>query len=695
MSLTDNILNWYNAYAYNLIPRIRVRNLFEIVILTLIIYYCINSVKGTRVWIIAKGIIIALGLYFVAYILSFNVIVEVFRSALLFFIAAVVVAIQPELRKFIEKIGNNSINKSIAYYIKYWLSSKKKVTIVQKISDNTINEIAKGCFKMGKVKTGALIAIEGDIPLNEYIESGIQVNADITGALLINIFEKNTPLHDGAVIIRKDKIEAATCYLPLTQNTNINKDLGTRHRAAIGLTEVTDAIVIIVSEETGFVSIAKNGEIKHNIDRETLVEELRNYKLKYENKKIKIKSKRLTQNIPIIVLSLLASLIMWVMVSNSYNPIESITLKGVQIDVINEEAIYDIGKTYKILGETTVDVKITDRKDVIDNISYNDIQVIADMSKLSITNSIPLEVNIDRYSTAECKLSESTIQISIEDLATTEIGISVETVGDNSNYFISEIRLNPDTVVVTGADSVVQTIGSASVTLDKSKLTENYKEKLSIEIYDKNGNIITDKVNVNNSDVEITAILYNTKSVLLDINTNIEDPIIEGLVKEIYSEHDEIIIAGPDDIIDSIDVLNINVDINTTFDEIANTTLIKNISIQQYLPEGVYVGADYKTERLTIELDEYYTKELDITESNIDITGIKDGVQIISISLTDNKIKLLSTSSNLADVTLENVIPYLDLSGSKNENGRYQLKYRNYSDYVINVIEVEVELVKE
>jgi len=139
-----------------------------------------------------------------------------------------------------------------------------------KFSDKTINELVKACYEMGKVKTGALIVIEDEIVLTEYERTGIAVDGILTSQLLINIFEKNTPLHDGAVIVRGDRVVAATCYLPLTDSLSISKDLGTRHRAAVGISEVSDSLTIVVSEETGRVSIALGGELYRNVDAEFL-----------------------------------------------------------------------------------------------------------------------------------------------------------------------------------------------------------------------------------------------------------------------------------------------------------------------------------------------------------------------------------------------------------------------------------------
>ncbi|MBR1629469.1 MAG: DNA integrity scanning protein DisA nucleotide-binding domain protein, partial [Lachnospiraceae bacterium] len=144
-----------------------------------------------------------------------------------------------------------------------------------RFSDRTISELVRATYDMGSVKTGALIVIERNVGLDEYIRTGILLDSQVSRQLLLNIFEKNTPLHDGAVILRKDRILAATCYLPLTDNMELSKDLGTRHRAAVGISEVSDAMVIVVSEETGQVAIAQDSRIIRNVSQEGLTEILK------------------------------------------------------------------------------------------------------------------------------------------------------------------------------------------------------------------------------------------------------------------------------------------------------------------------------------------------------------------------------------------------------------------------------------
>ena len=191
-------------------------------------------------------------------------------------VTAVIVILQPELRKAVEELGRKNI---ISALIPFEIG---KNSGEGRFSDKTINEITKACVEMGKVKTGALIVMEQNQSLAEYERTGIDVDGIITSQLLINIFEHNTPLHDGAVIVRGNRITSATCYLPLSDNMRLSKDLGTRHRAGVGISEVTDSLTVIVSEETGKISVAYEGDLMRDLNGDALKEKLRTIQNKPE-----------------------------------------------------------------------------------------------------------------------------------------------------------------------------------------------------------------------------------------------------------------------------------------------------------------------------------------------------------------------------------------------------------------------------
>ena len=237
----------------------------EILIIAFLFYHILLWIKSTKAWNLFKGIIVILLFVLVSAIFQMNTILWLAERTLNVGLIALVIIFQPELRKALENLGEKN------FFGKVFNFSKSDEC---KFSDRTIEELIKACYAMGKVRTGALIVIEDEILLNEYIRTGIDIDAILSSQLLINIFEKNTPLHDGAVIVRGDRVVSATCYLPLSDSLSLSKNLGTRHRAAVGVSEVSDSLTIVVSEETGKVSIASRGQIYHGIDADFLREKL-------------------------------------------------------------------------------------------------------------------------------------------------------------------------------------------------------------------------------------------------------------------------------------------------------------------------------------------------------------------------------------------------------------------------------------
>ncbi len=249
---------------------IRIADVLEIIIISFLIYNILVWIKKTKAWSLLKGILIIAVFVLLAAVFEMNTILWIVNNLFSVAVIAVVVILQPELRRAMEELGNKKMISSI---IPFDLSRSRSE--FGRFSDRTINEIAKACFEMGKVKTGALIVIEQEQSLSEYERTGIEVDAIVSSQLLINIFEHNTPLHDGAVIVRGNRVTSATCYLPLSDNMMLSKELGTRHRAGVGISEATDSMTVIVSEETGKISVAYMGRLYRNLDQSSLKEKLR------------------------------------------------------------------------------------------------------------------------------------------------------------------------------------------------------------------------------------------------------------------------------------------------------------------------------------------------------------------------------------------------------------------------------------
>lgn len=280
----DKYMFWINR------PDVTVTDIVEILIIAFLLYHILVWFKTTRAWTLFKGILVILVFILLAAIFQMNTILWIADKTINVGIIAILVIFQPEMRKALEQLGRKR-------FISTLFSFDNGKNMVERYSERTVNEMVKACYEMGKVKTGALIVIENDVQLGEYERTGIELDSILSSQLLINIFEKNTPLHDGAIIVRGNRVVAATCYLPLSDNLALSKDLGTRHRAAVGISEVSDSMTIVVSEETGKVSLAVEGELYRNIDEEFLKKKLSEGHLKdVENGKL-IDWKRRLQNV--------------------------------------------------------------------------------------------------------------------------------------------------------------------------------------------------------------------------------------------------------------------------------------------------------------------------------------------------------------------------------------------------------------
>lgn len=246
---------------FSLLPRITLTNIFEIIIIAFLVYEILFWIMNTRAWTLLRGLLV-IGLFAVmAAIFKLTTILWLLEKTTTIAVTALVIIFQPELRKALEQLGSQNLFAGILAF-----DDGKETAFTER----TANEIVKAVFEMAKVKTGALIVLERNVPLKEIERTGIEINGLVTSQLLINIFEHNTPLHDGAVVVRGNRVAAATCYLPLSDNMMISKELGTRHRAAVGISEVTDSLTIVVSEETGRVSLVEGGMLRRISDGESL-----------------------------------------------------------------------------------------------------------------------------------------------------------------------------------------------------------------------------------------------------------------------------------------------------------------------------------------------------------------------------------------------------------------------------------------
>lgn len=280
----QKILDSYLGDWY--MPDVKVTDVIEIIIIAFLVYQVIVWIKNTKAWMLIKGITVLAVFILIAAAFKMNTILWLAKNSISVLATAAVIVFQPELRRALEKLGQKNL---LASFVPF-----DKNKYLERFSEKTIDAVVNACYEMGKVNTGALIVVERDIMLTEYQNTGIALDCIVSEQMLVNIFEHNTPLHDGAVILRGNRIVAATCYLPLSENMGLSKQLGTRHRAAIGMSEVSDAFVICVSEETGKVSYAVGGNIMRDVTKEQLREQLVQLqdKTEKENKMFTLKKGR-------------------------------------------------------------------------------------------------------------------------------------------------------------------------------------------------------------------------------------------------------------------------------------------------------------------------------------------------------------------------------------------------------------------
>ena len=266
----DELWTWFkvNILSWLAPPKsIEVIDVIQIIIIAFFIYYIINWLRNTRAYALLKGLLFVLVFVVVVNVLHMDTIVWLLQNLGVVAVTAIFIIFQPEIRRGLEQMGHRNPISALFSLSRFTDAQPKR------FSDKTLGEIVRAVYEMAEDKTGALIIVEKEISLGEFTQTGIDLDATVSSQLLVNIFQYSTPLHDGAVIIRGDRILAATCYLPLSENMALNKTFGTRHRAGVGITEVSDSFAIIVSEETGKVSYAYEGKLVSDVVMSELREE--------------------------------------------------------------------------------------------------------------------------------------------------------------------------------------------------------------------------------------------------------------------------------------------------------------------------------------------------------------------------------------------------------------------------------------
>lgn len=592
-------------------PKISISNMIEIIIIIFIVYKLIKMLKNTRAWIILKGFGILYAIYAITDLLSLHVLSETLKLATMLTVIVVIMALQPDIRKIIERLGNKKISdisllKSITY-------NKTHV----RYSDNTIKSLVDSLLFMAKNKTGALIVIEKDTPLDDIIASGIDINADITSQLLNNIFEDKTPLHDGAVIIRGDKILSATAYLPLSNNPNIDKELGTRHRAAIGITEASDSFVLVSSEETGQISFVKNGVIKRNLNKQTLTNLLKQEQgLTVEASK----NKPLFANPQLKLVSAFIGFAIWFVVMTGINPVITKEFKDVNVITSNTGVIKD-----KIITLDTDKINITleDRKSVIDKISMSDITAVADMRKLSITNAVKPEIRINGPNSIKVKsTSADVITAKIDSIGYVEAPVDIVFSGTlKKGSSLKSVKLLPENLNLSGGKTLLEKLGKVVCNVDLSDISNNKEYEYVPQFFDKNGDEIPqDKIKIIDITPKYKAEIEPVKEIDLKINVYDGEKSARKITNVNYSPK-KVNIMGSAEALKGINSLKIDIPININVADINNKKISKIININDYLSKEFKTTEGNDKVTIDISYTPFPEKKMNISTDNINLIG--------------------------------------------------------------------------
>lgn len=653
---------------------IKLNDVLEIALIIIIIYQLLKHLKDTRAWIIAKGVLILFILYGLAYFASFNIIIYIASALVAFLAMALVIMFQPELRKFLENLGKKSISAD-----KIFKLFKRTEKTEDLYTTKSIEELIKSVTIMSKAKTGALILIERDISLSDYETSGIKINADISNQLIINIFEKNTPLHDGAMIIRNNKIAAATCYLPLTDNRKIDKSLGTRHRAAIGASEETDALIIVVSEETGAISIVIDGKIKHGITVDRLHQILKDNQIKgiyKEEPKEKIPYKRTK----ITILSIIFGLFLWIFLTDTSDPIVAVKFHNIPVEVINTDEIIDTGYVYEIIDGKTIDITVKGHKSEVNELNEKNFTAIADASYISLTNSINITVSSNKYAeNIEIDTNNKMTTIALEEAISINCPITtIKMKKEEDGYFVTKLEPTLKTITITGPKSKLNTLEKAVANIDVSNKTSDFEIESELVLYDKNGSKMDlSDCQLSTNTVTVIGTVNKTKEVPIIINaidSSIENCNIQ--IDDIELSHKNIIISANDEILENLNEIEIQIDTASNSTNKINSI----IELNDYMPEEVYLADDIKELTVSMKISRIITEIIEFNSNDIkydtknEVTFKEDTFQIEISYLYENK--------DMANIS--KLKPYIDISSLEKGKNKVEIKFENIPQITIN-----------
>lgn len=579
-------------------------------------------------------------------------------------------ALQPDIKRLLEQAGGKDYIKEIFNFL------KKDNTSILIFSDKTIDALVDACSEMQSTKTGALIVIELDTPLDNITTTGLKIDAIVQKALLVQSFVKNTPLHDGAMVIKGNRIDSATCYLPLQNNSKISKELGTRHRAGIGVTEEVNCFVIIVSEETGAISWAENGKLRHKVSLKELKQKLISIqhskdqayiKNKNQSKKLQSKikifvEKKIGHNIKEKALQCLCAILIWLAVINFLNPVTTRRVQDIPVQIVNQSVLTKTDKTFDILKGDKVQIILEGRRKILDDLDIQKIKATADFNDLSITYSVPINIEIPEEQSENIQViykQDDNMRITIDDIAEVLLDVGVNIVGNAAeNKYISDIKLNNQQIKVSGPSKLIQTIDKVEIDVNVEGAYENFQTTQIPKVYDKNGQLISqDRITLSSNSIKQNIQVLDTKQIKLNVSVVNKANDIKIDSYEISS--DNIKIAGTDQYLKNINELNIEVDVTNTLQKSEQQKIVEVVDLSNYIDSNIQIYGDSKI-NVQMQVQKVIEKTFEIQSQSLDILNMSNKYSY-NISEPTIEITLKGYKNILDQLSSDKIKAYIDV----------------------------------
>ena len=564
----------------------------------------------------------------------------------------------------------------------------KKVQLT--FQDKTLNALVDACENMSETKTGALIVFELDTPLEDIIATGQRMDAIVQKALLIQTFVKNTPLHDGAMVIKGNRIDSATCYLPLSENTKISKDLGTRHRAGIGVTEQVNCFVLIVQEETGAISWAENGRLRHKVSlkelRQKLTELQHRKDVNFNKKKGKKDSKsneklgkslekKLLHNFREKVLAVVCQCLIWITVLNFINPnttrrFQDIPVKPVNTDVLNQQE-----QTYDIVQGNTTQIIVKGRRSIVDSLDLSDIMAKADFTNINAAYAVPIDIEISEQYSDNVEISyQSTksMKVELDTIAETLVDVQYHIVGEQaSGSYVSAVTQDVSQLRISGPNKLISTIDKVELEVNVDGVSKQFDTTAVPKIYDRNGALIDNqRLTLSENDIEVHVEVLKTKQVPVKVSVVNQNEDIR-IISTSYDSSKGVQLAGQSESLEDITELSIEVDVSEDLKQLQQSKLVKVIDLNEYLSNGVQVAGDQKM-NISVDIERKTEKYFSLQANQIQLQNLRDGYNAQIDQSKTYDITVIGFENDLKDLTVQQIAPYVDLQGLR--QGDYELQ---------------------